>query len=182
MLNVVISSSSIWVGIVYWVFLSESFFGIRYLYLWYNQTISVSNDWVDGSRPCVVFFANWYCFHNHVSLAFGMVMRCLPLSSYIWATSNCVWIVSEFVSMSFSGLHSLIEMCASGIIVDGVTYLVSRCTYSSRHKIQDTRHKILGFFMFFIIIIIFGRTCYGSTVHHVHLFVSTCGMNKCVSC
>ena len=54
-------------------------------------------------------------------------MRCLPLSSYMWATSNCVWIVSEFVSMSFSGLHSLIEICASGIIVGGVTYLVSRC-------------------------------------------------------
>jgi hypothetical protein len=43
----------------------------------------------------------------------------------MWATSNCVWIVSEFVSMSFSGLHSLIEICASGIIVVGVTDLVS---------------------------------------------------------
>jgi hypothetical protein len=116
-LNVVIKRSNIWVGIVYWARLNGSFFGIRYLYLWYNQTISILNDWVDGSRPCVVFFANLYCFHSHVSLAFGMVMRCRPLSSYMWATSNCVWMVSEFVSMSFSGLHSLIEICASGIIV-----------------------------------------------------------------
>ena len=28
--------------------------------------------------------------------------------------------------MSVSGLHSLIEICASGISVGGVTYLVSR--------------------------------------------------------
>ena len=82
-LNVVIRRSNIGVGIVYWARLSGSFFGIRYLYLWYSQTISVSNDWVDGSRPCGVFFASWYCFHSHISLVFGMVMRCRPLSSYM---------------------------------------------------------------------------------------------------
>jgi hypothetical protein len=126
-LNDVIKKSNIGVGIVYWAHLSGSFLGIRYLYLWYSQTISVSNDWVGGSRLCGVFLAWWYCFHNHSNLVFGMVMRCLPLSSYTWATSNCVWIVLVFVSMSFSGLHSLMEMCASGIIVAGITYLVSLC-------------------------------------------------------
>lgn len=54
-------------------------------------------------------------------------MRCRPLSSYMWATSNCVWIVLVLVSISFSGLHSLIEICANGMIVAGVTYRVSRC-------------------------------------------------------
>ena len=73
--------------------------------------------------------ACWYCFHNHINLSFGMVMRCRPLSSYICATSNCVWIVSVFVSMSLSGLHSLMEICANGIIVAGVTYLESFCCF-----------------------------------------------------
>ena len=50
---------------------------------------------------------------------------CRPLSSYICAMSNCVCIVFVFVSMSFSGLHSLMEICANGIIVVRVTYLVS---------------------------------------------------------
>ena len=74
---------SIEVGIVYWARLSGSFLGIQYLYLWYNQTISISNDWVGGSRLCGVFVARWYCFHNHINLFFGMVMRCRPLSSYM---------------------------------------------------------------------------------------------------
>jgi hypothetical protein len=54
-------------------------------------------------------------------------VRCRPLSSYMWATSNCVWIVLVLVSISFSGLHSLIEICANGMIVAGVTYRVSHC-------------------------------------------------------
>ena len=83
MLNEVIRKSNIGVGIVYWAHLSGSFFGMRYLYIWYSQTISVSNGWVRGSRPCGVFFACWYCFHNHNNLVFGMVTRCWPLSSYI---------------------------------------------------------------------------------------------------
>jgi hypothetical protein len=82
-LNVVIKNSNIEVGIVYWARLSGSFLGIRYLYLWYSQTISVSNDWVGGSRLCGVLLARWYYFHNHSNLFFGMVMRCRPLSSYI---------------------------------------------------------------------------------------------------
>ena len=77
--------------------------------------------------PCGVFFASWYCFHSQCNLILGMVMRCCPLSSYMWATSKCVWIVLVLVFISFSGLHSLIEIYANGIIVAGVTYLVSRC-------------------------------------------------------
>ena len=126
-LNDVIRKFNIGVGIVYWASFRGSFLGIRYLYLWYNHTISASNGCVGGSSPCEVFFARWYCFHNQCSLVLGMVVRCRPLSSYMWATSKCVWIVLVLVSISFSGLHSLIEMCASGIIVAGVTYLVSRC-------------------------------------------------------
>ena len=53
----VIRKSSIGVGIVYWARLSGSFFGIRYLYLWYSHTIFVSNDWVGGSRLCGVSLA-----------------------------------------------------------------------------------------------------------------------------
>ena len=115
MLNDVIRNSNIGVGIVYWACLSGSFLGIRYLYLWYSQTISISNDWVGGSRLRGIYLARWYCFHNHINLVFGMVMRCRPLSSYIWATPNCVWIVLVFVSMSLSGLHSLVKICANGI-------------------------------------------------------------------
>ena len=64
-------------------------------------------------------FVYWYWFESHSSLVFGMVMRCRPLSSYTWAASNCVWIVLVVVSMSLYGLHSLIDMCDSGIIVAG---------------------------------------------------------------
>ena len=56
-LNDIIRKSSIGVGIVYWSRLSGSFFGIRYLYLWYSHTISVSNDCVGGSRLCGVSLA-----------------------------------------------------------------------------------------------------------------------------
>jgi hypothetical protein len=55
----------------------------------------------------------------------------------MWATSKCVFIVLVVVSISLLGLHSLIEICANGIIVAGVTYLVdvmwqSGCLLSSR--------------------------------------------------
>ena len=42
-----------------------------------------------------MFLASWYCVHSHINFVFGMVMRCRPLSSYMWVTSNCVWIVLE---------------------------------------------------------------------------------------
>jgi hypothetical protein len=87
---------------------------------------------VGGSSPWGVFFASWYCFQSQCSLVLGMVMRCHPSSSYMWATSNCVWIVLAVVSISFSGLHSLIEICANQIFIAGVTYLVSRCCYVAK--------------------------------------------------
>ena len=34
--------------------------------------------------------------------------------------------------ISLSGLHSLIEICANGIIVVGVTYLVSCCCFVAK--------------------------------------------------
>ena len=127
MLNDVMRKFNIGVGNVYWASFKGSFFGIRYLYLWYSHTISVSNGCGGGFNPCGVFYASWYCFQSHCSLVLGMVMRCRPLSSYMWATSKCIWIVFVEVSMSLLGLHSWIEICAIGIIVAGVTYLVSRC-------------------------------------------------------
>ena len=57
-----------------------------------------------------------YCFHSHLSLLVGMVVMCLHVYSYIWATSFCVWIVYVFTLMSFRGLHSFIEMYANGMI------------------------------------------------------------------
>ncbi len=38
-----------------------------------------------------------------------MVMRCLPVSSYMCVISFCVCIVCFVVLMSFSGLHSVID-------------------------------------------------------------------------
>src|SRR5579875_1444919 len=127
MLNVVIKDLSIGVGIVYWASFRRSFLGIRYLYHWYSHTISVSNDCIGGSNPWGVFFASWYCCHSHCNLSLGMVMRYRPLFSYMCATSKCVWITLVLVSISLSGLHSLIDMCSSGIIVAGVTNLMSCC-------------------------------------------------------
>ena len=128
-LNDMMRNFNIGVGIVYWASFKGSFFGIRYLYLWYSYTILVSNGCVGGSSPCGVFFASWYCFQSQCSMVLGMVVRCRPLSSYMWATSNCVWIVLVVVSISLLELHSLVEICASGIFVAGVTYLVSCCSY-----------------------------------------------------
>jgi hypothetical protein len=78
-------------------------------------------------------FVSCYCFHSQCSLVVGMVLRCCPLSSYMWGTSKCVWIVLVLVSISFLGLHSLIDICAGGIFVAEVTYLVSRCCYMAKH-------------------------------------------------
>ena len=45
-----------------------------------------------------------------------MVITCFHISSYMCATSFCVCMVHEFAFISFSGLHSFIEMCASRMI------------------------------------------------------------------
>ena len=55
----------------------------------------------------------------------GMVIRCFPVSSYMFAESFCVSMAHLSIFMSFSGLHSFIEICASGITSGGGMYLVS---------------------------------------------------------
>ena len=106
-------------------YLSGSFFGILYLYLWYNHTILVLNDCVGGISPFGLFCDCVYCFQSHLSLSIGMVIRCFPVSSYMCAESFCICMVYVSIFMSFSGLHSFIEICASGIINGGGMYLVS---------------------------------------------------------
>ena len=64
-MNDVVRKFSIGIGIVYWASFRGSFFGIQYLYLWYNYTILVSNGYVGGSRPYKVFLAIWYCSDSH---------------------------------------------------------------------------------------------------------------------
>ena len=105
--------------------MSGSFFDILYLYLCYNHTISVSNDCVGGINPFGLFCDCVYCFHSYLSLSIGMMIRYFPVSSYICAVSFCICIVHVFVFISLFGLHSLIEMCASGIISGGGMCLVS---------------------------------------------------------
>ena len=106
-------------------YLSRSFFGILYLYLWYNHTISVSNGCVEGISPCDLFKDCLYYFQSHLSLHIGMVIRYFLVSSYMCATSFsvCMVFVSTFISLS--GLHSLVEICASWIINCKGMYQVS---------------------------------------------------------
>ena len=54
-----------------------------------------------------------------------MVIRCFLVSSYMCAISFCICMVHVSTFISFSGLHSFIEMCASGIINGKGIYLVS---------------------------------------------------------
>ena len=72
-----------------------------------------------GTRPCVLYLSILYCCHSHFSLVVGMVMRCLPVSSYICVISFCICIVFISVAMFFSGLHSVIIMWVCGNIVGG---------------------------------------------------------------
>ena len=60
-----------------------------------------------------------YCCHSHLSLVVGMVVRCLPVFSYICVNSFCMCMVFSLMAMSFSGLHSVIDMWMCGNIVDG---------------------------------------------------------------
>ena len=47
------------------------------------------------------------------------------LSSYMWAWSSSIFMVEVVVIMSFSGLHSLMCISRKGMIMNGVTNLVS---------------------------------------------------------
>ena len=55
----------------------------------------------------------------------GMVMRYFRVSSYICAVLFCIYIVYVSVFISFFGLHSLIEICTSGIVSGGGICLLS---------------------------------------------------------
>ena len=106
-------------------YLSGSFFGILYLYLWYNHTILVSNDCVEGINPFGLFCDCVYCFQSHLSLSIGMVISCFPISSYMCAVSFCICMVHVSTFISFLRLHSFLKMYASGMINGGGMYLVS---------------------------------------------------------
>ena len=106
-------------------YLSRFFFGILYLYLWYNHTILVSNGCVGDINPCGLLHNCVYCFESHLSLSMRMVIRCFRVSLYMSATSFCVCMVYVFAFISFSRLHSFIEICASGMINGEDMYLVS---------------------------------------------------------
>ena len=86
---------------------------------------SVSNVCGGGTRPCVLYLSWLYCCHNHFILVVGMVMRCLPVSSYMCVRSFCVCIVFVIVTISFFGLHSVVDIWVCGSIVDGVINLES---------------------------------------------------------
>ena len=47
------------------------------------------------------------------------------MSSYMWVCSLCICMVSLLVRISFSGLHSFMKICVSGIAVGGGMNLVS---------------------------------------------------------
>ena len=111
-------------------YLSGSFFGILYLYLWYNHIILVSNDCVGGINPFGLFCDCVYYFQSHLSLSIGMVIRCFPVSLYMCAVSFCIYMVHVSTFISFLGLHSFIEMYASGMINGGGMYLISLFCFS----------------------------------------------------
>ena len=106
-------------------YLSESFFDILYLYPWYNHTILLSNDCVEGISPCGLFSDCVYCFQSHLSLSIGMVIRYSPISLYMCTTSFCVCMVCVSTFISLLGLHSLVEICASETTNCKGMYLVS---------------------------------------------------------
>ena len=112
-------------GMEWCEYLSRSFFGIPYLYLWYNHTISISNGCVRGIYPCSLFSDCVYCFQSHLSLFIGMVIRCFPVSLYICATSFCICMVCVSTFISLSRLHLFVEMYASGMTKCKGMYLVS---------------------------------------------------------
>ena len=95
------------------------------MYLWYNHTISISNGCAGDINPCGLFSDCVYCFQSHLSLSIGMVIRCILISLYMCATSFCICMVCVSIFISFSGLHSFIEIYASGMINGEGMYLVS---------------------------------------------------------
>ena len=58
----------------------------------------------------MLYLSMLYCCHSHFSLVVGIVMRCLPVFLYIFINSFFVCIMLSIVAMSFSGLHSMIDI------------------------------------------------------------------------
>jgi hypothetical protein len=62
-----------------------------------------------GVKSCGWCSIRLYRFHNHTSLLKGMVIRCLRVSSYMFV----------LVLISFSGLHSCVEIFTRGMFSGG---------------------------------------------------------------
>ena len=132
MLKASIRWSRIGEGRVYWVSLRGSFFGIRYLYLWYNQTNSVSKDWVVGSMWFGIWRLLWYCFHNHCSLEVGIEKE-MSFIVFVYVGIFSVDIYSGDCGGNVIFRVTFInEICKRGMIIGGVTNLVSLCWSSVR--------------------------------------------------
>ena len=84
-------------------YLSGLFFGILYLYLWYNHIISVSDDCVGVINPFGLFCDCVYCFQSHLSLSIGMVIRYFSVSLYMCTTSFCICMVQCLLLYPFWG-------------------------------------------------------------------------------
>ena len=110
LLNVVVMESRMLVWRVCCDVFCGFLFVVLFLYLLYNHIISVSNDCGGRTKLCVLYMAMLYFFHSHFSLMVEMVVRYLSVLSYMWVISFCVCMVSLLVIMSFSGLHSSIEI------------------------------------------------------------------------
>ena len=80
--------------------------------------------WPHDTTPCGLFSASVYCFYSHLSLLVEMVIRCF-FSFFVYVCNVVLYyIVCIFILISFFGLHSFVEMCASGMISGGGIYLV----------------------------------------------------------
>ena len=106
-LSVVMIESIMLVGRVCCDFLSGFVLCVLYLYLWYSHIISVSKGCIRETISWLLWAFLWYCSHNHFSLVVSMVVRYLPVLSYICVNSPCVCMVLFVVVISFSGLHSV---------------------------------------------------------------------------
>jgi hypothetical protein len=109
-LNVSMIRSSISNGSVYCDFLRGFVFYIRYLYLSYNNMISVVKGCLGGSNWCYELRLVLYCFHNHSNLVLGIVISRFPVSVNKWAILSIICMVGYVVFISLSGLHSCIFM------------------------------------------------------------------------
>ena len=57
-------------------------------------------------------FASWYYFHNQCSLVLEMVMRCRPLSSYMWGNIKvCLYSVGVGFYITFGVAFVDRHMC-----------------------------------------------------------------------